>query len=560
MDASPFLTVSQLSARARLRALMQESVDLQKQLALQNQPSGSSPAEEPVQEAANEFQLDLQMEEDTFSIQADFSGQEHSAPASIASEDEPTSETEEHSITGSSIHQSTAGSIFAGSSHRTGSPRRTSSLHAASVKAGSSIHAVSHTHSSIHHARSSSRYDMSEDDIASVADSHLSAEHNTETDKENEHVGGSTPSFKNIVQKVMDLNLYTSDPVVTSFPQLKSTQIQQRPSHLRLPTSQYVLDTLKNYRDFIDHTTRKNPTKKVFFVPPPTLERVAETGDALRFSSKGVKQTVSVIKDIPLTPNSFYEIQRVKRAAVPPSRVRFQPTEAKQMELAFIWALKSANYMDHFTQRAQAQRKTMTENMKALSVWSRSGLPVTTEVTDTITSLQDMLVETDQIGLEQEPLFKSVVDTLIYGQAMFQLARRDDLLQLVAHTVDPLTIRAMRVSTFDGHVLFPQQVCDKALEQVREAAKNRSDYPRRSFTNSGTYGGFSKPGNKRRRFNSNTQRDFKNPREQPQQKPEYSANRNQGAGRGASNYRDQGPKRPTPNKRGRGGNRGARND
>ncbi len=66
---------------------------------------------------------------------------------------------------------------------------------------------------------------------------------------------------------------------------------------------------------------------------------------------------------------TIYDIQNLKKSytSVLVARVRFQLPEAQQMELTLIWAFKSANYLDHFTQRVQSSRKDMVPKISVLA-------------------------------------------------------------------------------------------------------------------------------------------------------------------------------------------------
>ncbi len=570
------MSVEQLASRARLRALKAESAELQAQLARRAAP--------------DEFHMeDLSYHEENFSSDQSPSeagsraGSDMDQESSDGEFDDPSSS---HNIagldktgcdTGTGVNANITGST---SPYKTGSTYHSGSARVATgsaSKAGSTTQRAGSTsrlrptltrqESTSNRSELDALHDVSSHGESDVGDNGSVTGQPTgfnahQPEVEDEHVGGSSPLFQTILKRVMQLNNYVDDPIVTSFPQLKSSQIQSKPSHLRLPKGQYVLDTLANHREHIDLLTRKTPDKKVYFTPPSTLERVAELGDPLRFTTKGSKQKVSVVKDVPLTPTPFYDIQKVKKShtGVPAARVRFQPTEAKQMELSLIWALKSANYLDHFTQRVQSSRKYIMPKISVLADWSRAGLPVSSEVVSIISDIQEFVSEAEQMNAESEPLFKSIVDTLIYAQAMFQLARRDDLLQLVTNSVDSLTIRAMRISLFDGKYLFDESECEKALEQVKEAKKSRgsTNAPRRPFGNQGftsRYQGYRRQNNQKRFMGDN--KDFKSQREFGNRQFNNTS-RNQGTGRGAA--RDDKRQARTPSKRGARGRGGPRRD
>ena len=56
---------------------------------------------------------------------------------------------------------------------------------------------------------------------------------------------------------------------------------------------------------------------------------------------------------------------------------------------------------------------------------------------------------------------------------MFELSRRDNLLDLVSNQVNPATKRALRLSTFDGVHCLQQDLCEKAHTELREINKHK---------------------------------------------------------------------------------------
>ena len=319
--------------------------------------------------------------------------------------------------------------------------------------------------------------------------------------EEQDHVGGSTNTFKRLIEAVILKNEYEVDPTVASFPKLKSMEVQSAPSHLRLPPSSYAKETLVNHKAHLERLMVKNPDKKSFLRPPKTLERTAEVGDPLIYNEKGGKQTVTVQKDVPLPPPGFYDLLKQPKGGVPLARAKFGPTETKALELANIWATKACNYMDHLSQSHTALLSDLVVQVNALAEWSKSGLPVSVEVPQIIAKVAASINEVQAISAETKPLFQGVVDTLIYNTGMMQLARRDDLIQFLSHAVDQPTCRSLRTSTFDNKLLFSTEVCNKALDQVKEAKKNRTLFPRSN--KSGFSGKNFRSGNgARKRYNS----------------------------------------------------------
>ena len=160
--------------------------------------------------------------------------------------------------------------------------------------------------------------------------------------------GGASPGFTALLQRVISHNNYPTDPILNNYPEMKSNRIENKPSVHRLPPNDYVIQKLEWARINMENSAQ---TKTQYLKPPSTLERVAETGDALRHVEAADKsRSIRVVRDIPGFPKSFLHILADGKGTElsHSSKVKFATSEAKAIELASIWALKSVNYLDHF--------------------------------------------------------------------------------------------------------------------------------------------------------------------------------------------------------------------
>ena len=310
------------------------------------------------------------------------------------------------------------------------------------------------------------------------------AESDSSSEEKEEEFEGSSARFTNLIRKVIALNNYPEDPIVTKNPELRSNQSLPRPEIYRLPPSNYFLDKAEQMRAELESASAKSYDKKLFFRPPAALNRVAETGDKLKNTGKPGKPKMRLVREIPPTPQAFYDILSDKReqAAVPKSKVHFAPPEARAQELSMQWALKAANYHDHLTHLLQNTQGSAEEQVAGLSAWlSTTTSDIPPDVKTTIKTLQSDLATAKAASSECKHLLQSMVDTLLYVKSMFELARRDDLLNSVSRDVEPPTRRALRLSVFDGQACFEQKLCELGYAQCKEAKKNRSSKDRPSF-------------------------------------------------------------------------------
>ena len=85
------------------------------------------------------------------------------------------------------------------------------------------------------------------------------------------------------------------------------------------------------------------------------------------------------------------------------------------------------------------------------------------------------------VPAESKDLLQSAADTLVYNKGKFELARRDNLLDLISNQVNPATKRALRLSKFDGVHCLQQELCEKAHTELREFNKNKGYTPSRKY-------------------------------------------------------------------------------
>ena len=307
---------------------------------------------------------------------------------------------------------------------------------------------------------------------------------NAEDETEATIDGSSSNRFRDLVKEVIQHNQYPSDPIVSSFPELKSNRVENKPSVYRLPRSQYVLQKLEFSRLNLEAISERK-SGKVFFKPPSTLERVAEVGDALHYvENKNKTRALRVVREIPPPPVSFNDIL-ARRSSTPnfhSTRVELAPTEAKNIELANIWGLKSTNYLDHFQEFLQSVSAKALAQVEGLCVWSSSDKPVISpDVISTIAGLKADLVTSQACLAESKELLQSAVDTMVYTKGMFELVRRDNLMRNVSYSVNPATTRALRLSAFDGSHCFEKEVCVKAYAEIRDGNKDKSNYSQKRY-------------------------------------------------------------------------------
>ena len=255
--------------------------------------------------------------------------------------------------------------------------------------------------------------DEEENPLSENSDSDSSSE------EKEEEVESTSTRFTNLIRKVITLNHYPEDPIVTKKPELRSNQSLPQPEIYRLPPSTYVIDKVEQMRAELELASAKSYDKKLFFRPPASLDRVAETGDKVKNVGKPGKPKIRLVREIPPTPQAFYDILSDKRtqAAVPKSKVLFSPPEARAQELSMQWALKAANYHYHLTHLLQTTQNSAEEQVSGLSAWlSTTTSEIPADVKTTIKQLQSDMLTSKTASSECKPLLQSMVDTLLIRQ------------------------------------------------------------------------------------------------------------------------------------------------
>ena len=170
--------------------------------------------------------------------------------------------------------------------------------------------------------------------------------------EEESWVPGVSHFFTSLIRKVIDLNGYESDPIVTEVPMLKSDEGRFKPSIFWLPPNPYIAARMEQLRQQVITSTASAPNIKSFSKPPPTLERVAEVGDSIEQITVKEATKIRVMREMPKPPEDWNDILSDHNDKRLPhsSKIRLLPTQAKQLELSLIWALNDTNYIDHFQQ------------------------------------------------------------------------------------------------------------------------------------------------------------------------------------------------------------------
>ena len=129
-----------------------------------------------------------------------------------------------------------------------------------------------------------------------------------EENEEESWVPGASSFFTSLIRKIITLNNYESDPIVTEVPMLKSDEGRSKPSIFRLPPNPYIAARSEQLRQQVISLTAAAPNFKQFPKPPPTLERVAEVGDPIEQITVKEATKIRVLREVPKPPEEWNDI------------------------------------------------------------------------------------------------------------------------------------------------------------------------------------------------------------------------------------------------------------
>ena len=93
-----------------------------------------------------------------------------------------------------------------------------------------------------------------------------------EENEEESWVPGASSFFTSLIRKIITLNSYESDPIVTEVHMLKSDEGRSKSSIFQLPPNPYIAARSEQLRQQVISLTASAPNFKQFPKPPPTLE------------------------------------------------------------------------------------------------------------------------------------------------------------------------------------------------------------------------------------------------------------------------------------------------
>ena len=131
------------------------------------------------------------------------------------------------------------------------------------------------------------------------------------------------------------------------------------------------------------------------------------------------------------------------------------------MELSVIWALKGANYVDHFSMYQKQMADKVKDKILGLQKWA-SNTEVPENVQSVIASILSGVQETRQVMDESQDIFKSIVNSLIFQKGVLEFSRRDNLDYMISRLVTDHTRNQLRNSQFSTRFCYDPDLCSKA--------------------------------------------------------------------------------------------------
>ena len=310
-------------------------------------------------------------------------------------------------------------------------------------------------------------------------------------------IHGASPFYAALVKKIIVGQGYALEPSAYPVVSLCSDNDKPVTQTYRLPPNPYILGRLEQYRQQVIEDTSSKPANKAFPRPPISLERVAELGDPV--SQKQVSSSVSrAVRKVPQPPDVWNYIlaDHVDNSKPIHPTIKLEKAQARQMELSVIWALKGANYVDHFTMYQKQLADKVKDKILGLQKWA-SNTDVPDNVQSVIASILSGVQETRQVMDESQDIFKSIVNSLIFQKGVLEFSRRDNLDYLISRLVTDHTRTQLRNSQFSTRHCYDPDLCSKARKEYTEnknlrelRGKRQNNQQHNNHNNKNTGGSF----------------------------------------------------------------------
>ena len=368
-----------------------------------------------------------------------------------------------------------------------------------------------------------------------------------EVEEDGKWVHGASPFYSSLVKKIIVNQGYSLEP--SAYPVVSLCSDNEKPvsQTYRLPSNPYILGRLEQYRQQVIDDTSSKPSTKHFPRPPVSLERVAELGDPV--SQKSVSSSVSrAIRKVPQPPDvwNYMLADHIDTTKQVHPVIKLEKAQARQMELSVIWALKGANYVDHFTMYQKQMVDKLKDKVLGLQSWA-ANTESPEKVQSVISAILAGVQENRQVLDESQDIFKSIVNALVFQKGVLEFSRRDSLDYFISRLVTEHTRNQLRNSQFSNRHCYDPDLCAKArkeyvdnknLREIRGRRQNQSFQGKnKGSNNNNNNSGFYKPKPYTRSFP-------KRPTQQVQQ---------QGDRAPSTSHNDRGKQQ-----HGRGGHRGGR--
>ena len=271
------------------------------------------------------------------------------------------------------------------------------------------------------------------------------------------------------------------------------------PQIFRLPPNPYILGRLEQYRQQVIDDTSSKPASKHFPRPPISLERVAELGDLV--SQKAVSSSVSrAIRKVPQPPDvwNYMLAEHIDATKQVHPTIKLEKSQARQMELSVIWALKGANYVDHFTMFQKQMADKLKDKVLGLQSWA-ANTESPEKVQSVISAILAGVQENRQVLDESQDIFKSIVNALVFQKGVLEFSRRDSLDYFISRLVTEHTRNQLCNSKFSNRYCYDPDLCSKARKEyvdnknLREMRGRRQNFQGKNKGANNNNSGFYKP-------------------------------------------------------------------